>query len=115
MFVFLSSRIRRTSCALVTGVQTCALPIWRLRSPRLVKFFANDRPAVAAAAMSRARLSDAAWVEMLPRLTPTARGVLRSRRDLGPATLQGLEAFGATDLVLTSDVVVEQEIGRAHV
>ncbi|APL94177.1 HAMP domain-containing histidine kinase [Sphingobium indicum] len=81
----------------------------RLRSPRLVEFFANDRPAIAAAAMSRARLSDAAWVEMLPRLTPTARGVLRSRRDLGPATLQGLEAFGATDLVLTSDVVVEQE------
>nr|WP_313809117.1 HAMP domain-containing sensor histidine kinase [Sphingobium sp.] len=81
----------------------------RLRSPVLVEFFANDRPAIAAAAMSRARLPDAAWVEMLPRLTPTARGVLRSRRDLGPATLQGLEAFGATDLVLTSDVAVEQE------
>ncbi|WP_137709744.1 sensor histidine kinase [Sphingobium sp. RSMS] len=81
----------------------------RLRSPTLVEFFANDRPAIVAAAMSRARLSDAAWVEMLPRLTPTARGVLRSRRDLGPATLQGLEAFGATDLVLTSDVAVEQE------
>src|SRR3546814_8471079 len=29
MFVFLfSSRRRHTSCALVTGVQTCALPIW---------------------------------------------------------------------------------------
>src|SRR3546814_5985416 len=26
--VLLSSRIRHTSCALVTGVQTCALPIW---------------------------------------------------------------------------------------
>lgn len=81
----------------------------RLRSPALVEFFANDRPAITAAAMSRARLSDAAWVEMLPRLTPTARGVLRSRRDLGTATLQGLEAFGATDLVLTSDVAAEQE------
>lgn len=81
----------------------------RLRSPALVEFFANDRPAITAAAMSRARLSDAAWVEMLPRLTPTARGVLRSRRDLGSATLQGLEAFGATDLVLTSDVAAEQE------
>src|SRR3546814_9828641 len=28
-FVFFSSRSRHTSCALVTGVQTCALPILR--------------------------------------------------------------------------------------
>src|SRR3546814_7311980 len=28
IFVFLSSRRRHTSCALVTGVQTCALPIF---------------------------------------------------------------------------------------
>src|SRR3546814_5597181 len=27
-FVFFSSRIRHTRCALVAGVQTCALPIW---------------------------------------------------------------------------------------
>src|SRR3546814_16691367 len=29
--VFFSSRRRHTRCALVTGVQTCALPIWRTR------------------------------------------------------------------------------------
>src|SRR3546814_8155334 len=29
-FVFFSSRRRHTRCALVTGVQTCALPIFRL-------------------------------------------------------------------------------------
>src|SRR3546814_3279936 len=28
-FFFFASRRRHTSCALVTGVQTCALPIWR--------------------------------------------------------------------------------------
>src|SRR3546814_7161713 len=28
-FLCFSSRRRHTSCALVTGVQTCALPIWR--------------------------------------------------------------------------------------
>src|SRR3546814_7715567 len=28
MFFFFSSRRRHTSCALVTGVQTCALPIY---------------------------------------------------------------------------------------
>src|SRR3546814_1879078 len=30
MFFFFSSRRRHTRCALVTGVQTCALPIWRI-------------------------------------------------------------------------------------
>src|SRR3546814_4290757 len=29
MCFFFSSRRRHTRCALVTGVQTCALPIWR--------------------------------------------------------------------------------------
>src|SRR3546814_7289306 len=29
LYFFISSRIRHTSCALVTGVQTCALPIFR--------------------------------------------------------------------------------------
>src|SRR3546814_2387280 len=28
ILIFFSSRIRHTSCALVTGVQTCALPIY---------------------------------------------------------------------------------------
>src|SRR3546814_5689843 len=31
VFFFFSSRRRHTRCALVTGVQTCALPILRLR------------------------------------------------------------------------------------
>src|SRR3546814_17968129 len=30
MVFFFSSRRRHTRCALVTGVQTCALPIWRI-------------------------------------------------------------------------------------
>src|SRR3546814_7014283 len=32
VFFFFSSRRLHTRCALVTGVQTCALPIWRRRS-----------------------------------------------------------------------------------
>src|SRR3546814_3231749 len=31
IFFFFSSRRRHTRCALVTGVQTCALPIWFCR------------------------------------------------------------------------------------
>src|SRR3546814_4877523 len=33
-FFFFSSRRRHTRCALVTGVQTCALPIWSARLSR---------------------------------------------------------------------------------
>src|SRR3546814_2848367 len=33
---FFSSRRRHTSCALVTGVQTCALPIFTVLNPELV-------------------------------------------------------------------------------
>ena len=75
----------------------------RLRSPSLVAFFANDRPSIAAAAAARAQLPDAAWVDLLSHLTPTARGVLRGRRDIGAATRQALEAFGAHDLVLSTE------------
>ncbi|SCW84782.1 Signal transduction histidine kinase [Sphingobium faniae] len=75
----------------------------RLASPALVEFFANDRPSVAAAAIARARLADDDWVALLSRLTPTARGVLRGRRDIGPETRRALESFGPADLVLTTD------------
>src|SRR3546814_20935005 len=33
---FFSSRRRHTRCALVTGVQTCALPLPRMEPPRVV-------------------------------------------------------------------------------
>src|SRR3546814_9917839 len=39
VFFFFSSRRRHTRCALVTGVQTCALPIFSARSPVI-----SDRP-----------------------------------------------------------------------
>src|SRR3546814_4528079 len=44
MLFFLSSRRRHTRCALVTGVQTCALPIYRLTSsndPEIQKILEN--------------------------------------------------------------------------
>lgn len=74
----------------------------RLRSASLVEFFAHDRPSIAAAAIARADLPDAVWSDLLPRLNPTARGVLRGRRDVGPTTRLALEAFGSSDLVLTT-------------
>lgn len=90
----------------------------RLRSPALVEFFATDRPAVCVAALARARLPDSIWPVLLSRLGPTARGVLRGRRDMGPETRRALDAFGPTDLVLGDDgatAVVSNDIGAAGV
>src|SRR3546814_13677292 len=46
---FFSSRRRHTRCALVTGVQTCALPISRWRAPVLRSTYSTPaaRPALA--------------------------------------------------------------------
>src|SRR3546814_18495922 len=42
-FFFFSSRRRHTRCALVTGVQTCALPIWARLRDRLWRRLADHR------------------------------------------------------------------------
>src|SRR3546814_8206715 len=47
VFFFFSSRRRHTSCALVTGVQTCALPIFLLNEHRLPR--RNQGPLVVVA------------------------------------------------------------------
>src|SRR3546814_8943612 len=44
-FFFFSSRRRHTSCALVTGVQTCALPISRSKRQRIERVV-DRNPAV---------------------------------------------------------------------
>src|SRR3546814_1530031 len=42
LFFFFSSRRRHTRCALVTGVQTCALPIYSLQiSPEILGLIAG--------------------------------------------------------------------------
>src|SRR3546814_10848574 len=58
MFFFFSSRRRHTRCALVTGVQTCALPI---------SFEVQDVPAIVAVAKARGivTLMDNTWATPL--------------------------------------------------
>src|SRR3546814_3089307 len=53
---FFSSRRRHTRCALVTGVQTCALPIWRPGGPPHV---VERLGIVVPIALSRLRARDA--------------------------------------------------------
>src|SRR3546814_4015224 len=57
MAFFFSSRRRHTRCALVTGVQTCALPIFQRRSaaplPRKTASRSSTTPAIASAPEER--------------------------------------------------------------
>lgn len=74
----------------------------RLRSVRLCRFLAQDHPAVVAAAMARARLTDEDWASIIPAVGPLARSILRRRNDLGPVAHTALARFGPTDLALPS-------------
>ena len=69
----------------------------------LVALFAEDELAIAAPVLRTAALDADAWAELLPRLTPPCRSVLRHRRDLPDAVVRGLASFGATDFVLGHD------------
>jgi signal transduction histidine kinase len=66
----------------------------------LVRLFAQDDISIAIPVLRSARLSATEWIQLLPDLSPTARSVLRNRRDLGPDVERALESFGSVDLVL---------------
>src|SRR3546814_3064454 len=55
---FFSSRRRHTRCALVTGVQTCALPIWE----RFMRMMAAGLALLLAAASPAASVDDLGWL-----------------------------------------------------
>src|SRR3546814_15413887 len=60
MFFFFSSRRRHTRCALVTGVQTCALPICRRTAPPIAQA-ASGRAGRLRERGSSGRDAGAAW------------------------------------------------------
>src|SRR3546814_8243704 len=104
---FFSSRRRHTICALVTGVQTCALPIWPAS--------AAPNTAVPALACSGVEAASAcAESGMIPNIVPANRSVAnlivifppRPERDGNLVTrrLGSLQAAGP-----------DRKIGRAHV
>lgn len=66
----------------------------------LVGFFAQDELAVAAPVLRTAELSPGDWLDLLGRLTPACRSVLRQRRDLPVEVERGLESFGSVDFVI---------------
>src|SRR3546814_4522115 len=111
MYVFFSSRRRHTRCALVTGVQTCALPILVAVANERVLFAHEQAFADKAAFFADLRrlLPEATIIE-----APAARVSLDDAINsyLFNAQLVTLPAGGMA-LVLTSEA--REKIGRAHV
>jgi len=70
---------------------------WRFHNPQLAAHLADFEPEVAAAALTRAQLSQDDWTALIPRLPVRARGFLRLRRDL-PVDIEALlERLGVQD------------------
>ncbi|WP_338240407.1 sensor histidine kinase [Aurantiacibacter hainanensis] len=84
-------------------------PGLRLRDPEFVAFLAEGDPKPAAAAVATARLSEAQWLDLIPRLPVTARGFLRHRRDLPEGVKRLLSQLGVRDLVLPMGSMAEEE------
>jgi signal transduction histidine kinase len=83
-------------------------------APGLLGFFAEDHPSVAAPIVAGARLSEEEWIELLPAMSPTARALLRHRRDLGRIVENALTSFGPIDFVLSGTVDMSApEVARA--
>ncbi|ANU08304.1 sensor histidine kinase [Paraurantiacibacter namhicola] len=82
-------------------------PGQRLRNPALVEWLAGGDPQAAAAAVATARLGEAEWLDLIPRLPVNARGFLRHRRDLSPRVRDLLKRLGVQDLVLRDEVSPE--------
>ena len=73
--------------------------------PAVVALIAEDVPAVGAPLIAAVQLSEDEWLALLPRLAPTARALLRHRRDLPSAVRVALTSFGIADFALGTDTV----------
>lgn len=104
------ARLQQLANELPGAVQSAILrePGMRLRNPALVSELALCEPQAAAAAMATARLTDAEWLQLIPRLPLVARGFLRHRRDLPPGARATLQQLGVWDLVLPRPTQPEQ-------
>ena len=85
----------------------------RLCSAPLLLLLSGDVPAVAAAAVSGARLNDMEWADIVPHMSTRARGFLRNRKDIGPMTLRALRVWASADFVLSFDKTEAEVVVRA--
>ena len=91
-----------------------AEPGWRFRSPELAAHLAEDEPAVAAAALARAQLTEDDWETLIPRLPVRARGFLRLRRDLPAGAEAILDRLGVRDRALPLPPLELDELADAE-
>src|SRR3546814_13211787 len=113
LFFFFSSRRRHTRCALVTGVQTCALPITLLdqsqnRSRKIGGKISYERAVPGFEALTLAAGFDALWDETEQRLIATDRAWVP------PTKFRSFAPFGQANPELMDGVVL-LEHGRAPV
>src|SRR3546814_1050357 len=92
LWFFFSSRRRHTRCALVTGVQTCALPIFRFRA----QFARAPRAPDIAELYSPPRGNFESANDLCDGVTPTTAGRIAASCRLDPG-IQALFAQQATD------------------
>src|SRR3546814_1223535 len=133
MVFFFSSRRRHTRCALVTGVQTCALPIWVLGSDveihesiaNLVHNAINHAGDGCSITVSAGVADDHAWVSVCDNgvgLDPSLRESVFIRFDRGGSTRKGMRSGGSGLGLAIALAYAERnrgtivlQIGRAHV
>ncbi|HEY0113749.1 MAG TPA: histidine kinase dimerization/phospho-acceptor domain-containing protein [Allosphingosinicella sp.] len=108
-------RSRRANVPLDQRVAAACSLSGRRISEEVVALFADDHPSVACAFLPAVRLDAATWLRILPRLNPTARGLLRHRRDLPQEVVQGLASFGRSDFALSGTVAAPQDIASAPI
>src|SRR3546814_5997573 len=113
---FFSSRRRHTRCALVTGVQTCALPIFEERftgRPTLLildeAWVFLDHPQFAA------RIRE--WLKVLRKKNVSVVFATQSLADIADSTIAPaiIESCPQRILLPTDRTIEPQKIGRAHV
>ena len=81
----------------------------------LVRLLALDDIAVAAPILRSAELAIEDWTALLPSLSPTARAVLRHRRDLPHDVERALASFGAVDFVIAGEVATAPVVDAVEV
>src|SRR3546814_10019595 len=121
---FFTSRRRHTRCALVTGVQTCALPILELEEFRAVRqragFGEADRREARYArdgARVRGGAEDGAFALPVEEALERGGGEEQRHRDLAPEERRShVDAFDPREDARDEVAAVERlEIRRAHV
>ena len=117
------ARLRMLRQAVPLAVRSASARALAFATPPapLVGLFAEDAFAVAAPLLRTVTLEADTWIELLPRLSPQGRALLRHRRDLPAAVGRALESFGSVDFVLpdaaadVAPVPVASDVGPAEV